>query len=225
MPPYHVPSGATISGLCPLDVPQNELQEAVQVSFKHKGQVVGTTMCLLSLFNSPGRPEITSNISSLVSDAIWIFNTLTLSWEAVASKSAQLDCADSALSSTISLLDHVRVFNTRTRTLGLNTRSAVVNRMSILYFQITTRLLVMEPVPLPSSIEKRLCLMLFDLALTDPKSGRRLESFAENIISNVLGIKQNYKRFDALSQDLQVGASRRYFRQLLTHKPHRMPCP
>ena len=211
MPPYDVPSGATISGFCPLDVPQNELQEAVRVSFKHKGQIVSTTMCLLSLFNSPGRPEAMSNISPLIPDDIWIFNTLTLSWEAAASRSAQLDCADSALSSTISLLDHVRVFYTRTRTLGSNTRSAVVSRMSMLYLQIATRLLVMEPVPMPSSVEKRLCLMLFDLALTDPKSGRRLESFAENTVSNVFEIKQNHKRFDALSQDLQVGASRRYF--------------
>lgn len=220
-----MPSGATISGLCPLDVPQNELQDAIQVSFKHKGQVIDTTICLLSLFNSPARPEVMSNISSSISDDLWIFNTLTLSWEAISSKSAQLDCADSALSSTISLLDHVRVFYTRTRTSGLNTRSAVVNRMSMLYLQIATRLLVMERVPMPSSIEKRLCLMLFDLALTDPKSGRRLESFAGNTISNVLEIKQDHKRFDALSQDLQVGASRRSFRQLLTHNPHRMPCP
>ena len=225
MPSYHVPSWATISGLCPLDVPQNDLQEAVQVSFKHKGQVVGTTMCLLSLFNSPGTPEVMSNISSSIPDDIWIFNILTLSWEAVASKSAQLDCTDSGLSSTTSLLDHVRVFYTRTRTSGLNTRSAVVNRISRLYLQIATRLLLVEPVPMPSSIETRLCLMLFDLALTDPKSGRRLENFAENTISNVLEIKQNQKRFDALSQDLQVGASRRYFRQLLTHKKYRMPCP
>ena len=225
MPPYLVPSRATISAVCPLNVLQNELQEAVQVSFNRKGQVIGTTMCLLSLFNSPGRPEVMSNISFSISDDIWIFNILTLSWEAVASRHTQLDCADSALSSKISLLDHVRGFYSRTRTLGLNTRSAVVNRMSMLYLQIATRLLVMEPVPMPSSIETRLCLMLFDLALTDPKSGRRLESFADNTILNVLKIKQNHKRFDALGQDLQVGASRGYFRQLLTHKPHRMPCP
>lgn len=208
MPPYHVPSGATISGLCPENVPQNELQDAISVSFRHKRQVIDTTMCLLSLFitSSPSRLEVMSNIGSLTSEDSWTLNILTRFWGAIAPKSAQLDYADSTVSSVVCLLDLVRVFCTRTS--GFNSRSAVASRVSILCSEITTTFLVTEPLPLPSPIDKRLCLMVFDLALTDPKSGRRLESFVGNTLLALLEVRQNHKRFDAFSQDLQVRASR-----------------
>ena len=208
MPPYCLPSGATISALCPQNLTQNELQDAIQVSFRHKRQVVDTTMCLISLFTTPplSRPAVMSNVGSLTSEESWILNLLIRFWEAIAPEGAQLDYIESTLSNVVSFLDCVRVFSTRTS--GFGSRSAVTNRVSVLCSQITTTFLVTEPLPLPSPVEKRLCLMVFDLALTDPRSGLSPQGIAGNILSNLLKIRQDHKRFDAFSQDLQVSASR-----------------
>lgn len=207
MPPYCLPSGATISAVCPQNLPQNELQDAIQVSFRHKRQVVDTTMCLLSLFATPSlsRPEVMSNVGSLTSEESWTLNLLTRFWEAIAPEGAQLDYIESTLSNVVTFLDCVRVFSTRTS--GFDSRSAVMNRVSILCSQITTTFLVTEPLPLPSPVEKRLCLMVFDLALIDPRSGLRPQGIAGNTLSNLLKVRQDHKRFDAFSQDLRVSAS------------------
>lgn len=208
MPPYHVPSGATISGLCPQDLPPNELQDAIQVFFRHKRQIFDTTMCLLTFFTTPSscRPGVMSNIDFLTSEDSWTLNTLTRFWGAIAPEGGQLDYAESTLSSVISFLDRIRAFYTRTS--GFDSRSAVVNRVSTLYSQITTTFLVADSLPLPSPVEKRLCLMVFDLALTDSTWGPRLRSFAGNTLSNLLEVRKDHKRFDAFGQDLQVRASR-----------------
>lgn len=208
MPPYHVPSEGTISGLCPQNLPQHELQDAIQVSFGHRRQVIDTTMCLISLFTTPSssRTEAMSNTCSLTSEDSWTLHILTRFWGAITPEGAHLDYVESTLSSVVSFIDHIRVFLTRTS--GFDSRSAVVNRMSILCSQITRTFLVTEPLPLPCPIEKRLCLMVFDLALADPKSGLRLQSFAGNAISNLLEVRQDHKRFDDFGQDLQVRASR-----------------
>lgn len=206
MPLFHVPSGATVSELCPQNLPQNEPQDAVQLSFKHKGQVIDTIVCLLYLIPSFSRPEVLSNIGSVTSDDSWTLNMLTRMWEAIAPEGAQLDYVDSTSSSVGSFLDHIRVFVTRTS--GFDSRSTFVNRVSILCSQIITTFLVTEPLPLPSPIEKRLCLVVFDLALTDLKSGPRLQSFVGNTSSILLEVRQDHKRFDAFGHDLQVRASR-----------------
>lgn len=127
-------------------------------------------------------------------------------WEAIAPEGAQLNYAESTVSSVISFLDHIHVFYTRTT--GFKPLSAVLHRLSILCSQITTTFLLTEPLPLPPPIEKRLCLMVFDLSLTDLKSGPRLHGFAWNTLSNLLEVRQDHKRFNAFGQDLQVGASR-----------------
>lgn len=209
MPPYHVPSGATISRVCPQSLPQNELQDALQVSFRRKRQLIDTTMCLLSLFTTPfpSKPEIISNIGSLTSEDSWTSNTLTRFWEAIAPGGAQLDCGENTLSSVVSFLDLIRIFSTRIS--GFDPRSAVANRTSSLCSQIATTFILTEPLPLPSLVEKRLCLMVFDLALTDPKSSPRLQSIASDTLSKTLEVRQDHKRFDGFGQDLQVWANRR----------------
>lgn len=208
MSPYHVPSGVTISGLCPQNPPQHELQDAIQVSFRHKRKLVDTTVCLLSVFTAPSssRPEIMSNKGSLTSEGSWVLNTLTRFWEAIAPEGAQLDYVESTLSSVASFLDCMRGFFKHTS--GFDSRSAVAIRVSMLCSQITSTFLLAEPLPLPSPIEKRLCLMVFDPALFDPKSGPRLQNFARNTLSTLLEVRQDHKRFDAFGQDLQVRASR-----------------
>ena len=209
MPPYHVPSEATISRVCPQNLPQKELQDTLQVSFRRKRQLIDTAMCLLSLFTTPvpSKPEIISNIGSLTSEDSWTSNTLTRFWEAIAPKSAQLDYGENTLSSVVSFLDLIRVFSTRIA--GFDPRSAVVNRTSSLCSQIAMTFILTEPLPLPSPVEKRLCLMVFDLALIDPKSTPRLQSFASDTLSKVLEVRQDHKRFDGFGQDLQVCANRR----------------
>lgn len=208
MPLFHVPSGATVSELCPHNLPHNEPEDAVQVSFKQRRQVIDTIVRLLYLFNIPSlsRPEVMSNTGSFTSKDSWILTVLTRLWEAIAPECAQLNYVDSTSSSVGSFLDHTRVFATRTS--GFDPRSALVNRVSILCSQITTTFLVTELLPLPSLIEKRLCLLIFDLALTDLKSGPRLQSFAENTLLVLLEVRQDHKRFDAFGHDLQVRASR-----------------
>ena len=221
MPPYHVPSDTTISGLCPQNLPQDELQDAIQVSFRQKRQVFDAALCLLSLFAIPSfsKPEIMSKKCCLIHQDSWTLNTLTRFWEAISPDGAQIDYVDSSLSSVTSFLDRLHMFYTRTSGLLcsgqghgiqslLDSRSVVVKRVSLLCSQITTTFLVTEPLPLPNPVEKRLCLTVFDLALTDPKSGLRLQSFAGNTLSNLLEVRQDHKRFDAFGQDLQVRVSR-----------------
>ena len=211
IPLCHVPSTVTVSGLCPRGLPRDELQRAVRVSLGQRRQVINTTICLFSLFTAPhpSRPGITSNMSLLTSEASWTLNTLTRFWEAIAPAGAQLDYAGGKLSSIVSFLDHIRVYFAHI--LGLNFLSTVVNRMSILSSQIITTFLAAEPLPLPSSVEKRLCLMAIDLALIDSKSEPSFQSFAWDSLSTLLEIRQDHKRFDVLGQDLQVRESRCYF--------------
>ena len=209
MPPYHVPSGATISRVFPQSLPQNELQDALQVPFRRKRQLIDTAMCLLSLFTTPfpSKPEIVSNIGSLTSEDSWTSNTLTRFWEAIAPGGAQLDRGQNTLSNVVSFLDLIRMFSTRIS--GFDPRSAVVNRISSLCSQIATTFLLTKPLPLPSPVEKRLCLMVFDLALTDPKSSPKLQSFASDTLLKLLEVRQDHERFDGFGQDLQVCANRR----------------
>ena len=208
MIPCHVLSGATISGLCPQILPHNELQDAIKESFKHKNQVIDTTVCLLSLLTKPPwtRPEVMLNIGSLTFEDSWILNILTRLWEAIAPEGAQLDYVESTLSNVVSFLDCIRMVVTRTS--GFDSRSVVISRVSILYSRISTTFLVTEPLPLPSPIEKRLCLMFFHLAPANPKSWPRLQSFAGNTLAKFLKVRHDHKRFDAFGQDLQVRKSR-----------------
>lgn len=208
MPPYHVPSVATISRVCPQSLLQNELQDTIQVSFRRRIQLVDTTLCLLSLFTKsfPSKPEIVSNIGSLASEDSWTSNTLTRFWEAIARGGAQLDCGENTLSSVVSLLDFIRMFSTRIS--GFDSRSAVVDRTTLLCSQIATTFILTRPLPLPSPVEKELCLMVFDLALTDLKSTPGRQSFASNNLSKLLEVRQDHKRFDGFGQDLQVSASK-----------------
>ena len=206
----HVPSTMTVSGLCPRDLPWDELQRAVRVSLGQRRQVINMTICLLSLFTTPPpcRPGITSNMSLLTSEDSWTLNTMIRFWEAIAPAGAQLDYVGSDLSNIVSFLDRIRVYFAHI--LGLDALSAVVNRISILSSQIITTFLTTELLPLPSSVEKRLCLMAIDLALIDSKSELRFQSFAGDSLSTLLEVKQDHKRFDVFGQDLQVRASRCY---------------
>ena len=208
MPLYHVPSTVTVSGICPRDLPQDELQRAIRVSFRHKRQVIDTTICLLSSFITPstGRPEIKSNIGFLTSEDSWTLTMLTRFWQVIAPEGAQLNYEESTLSSVVSFLGRVRVYFARIS--GLDSLSAVVNRVSTLRSQIMTTFLVREPSPLPSSVEKRLCLMILDLALLDSKSGPKLQGFPGGTLSSLFETRQDHKRFNAFTQDLQVRASR-----------------
>ena len=208
MPPYYLPSRATISALCPQNLLQNELWDAIQISFRHKRQVADTAVCFLSHFTTPisSRPEVISSGGSLISEDSWTSNVLIRFWEAIAPEGAQLDYVENTLSTVVSFLDHIRVFSTRTS--GFDSRSAVIIRVSKLCSRITTTFVVTQPLPLPSAVEKGLCLLLFDLALTDPNLGPRLQSFVESILSNLLKVRQDHKRFGAFSQDLQVRANR-----------------
>ena len=219
----HVPSTVTVSALCPRDLPRDELQRAVRVSLGQRIQVINMTMCLLSLITTPPpcRPGITSNMGLLTSEDSWTLNTLTRFWEAIAPAGAQLDYVVSNLSSIVSFLDRIRVYFAHI--LGLNALSAVVNRMSILSSQIITTFLATEPLPLPSSVEKRMCLMVLDLALIDSKSEPRFQSFAGDRLSTLLEIRQDHKRFDVFGQDLQVRASRCYCLRLLIRGLDRTP--
>ena len=207
IPLYHVPSTVTVSGLWPQDLPRDELQRAVRVSLGQRRQVINTTICLLSLFTTPpSRPGITSNMNLLTSEDSWTLKTLTRFWEAIATAGAQLDYAGSNLSSIVSFLDRIRVYFAHI--VGLSSLSALVNRISILSSQIITTFLATEPLPLPSSVEKRLCLMAIDLALIDSKLEPRFQSFAGDSLSTLLEVRQDHKRFDVFGQDLQVRASR-----------------
>lgn len=208
MIPYHVPSGATISRLRPQILPHYELQDAIKESFKYKKQVIDTAICLLSLLTKPSltRPEVMLNLGSLASEDSWILNILTRLWEAIAPEGAQLDYVESTLSNVVSLLDCIHEVVTRTS--GFDSRLVVINRLSILYSRISTTFLVTEPLPLSSPIEKKLCLMFFHLAPTNPKSGPKLQSFAGNTLSKFLKVRHDHKRFDAFGQDLQVRKSR-----------------
>lgn len=209
-PLCHVPSTVTVSGVCPRGLPRDELQRAVRVSLGQKRQMMNTTLCLLSLstIRPPSLPGITSNMSLLTSEDSWTLNTLTRFWEAIAPAAAQLDYTGSNLSSIVSFLDRIRVY--LAHILGLNPLSAVVNRMSILFSQIITTFVAPEPLPLPSSVEKRLCLMAIDLALIDSKSEPRFQSLVWDSLSALLEVRQDHKRFDVLGQDLQVRATRYY---------------
>ena len=210
MPLYHVPSTVTVSGLCPQDLPRDDLQRTIRVSFRHKRQVIDTTICLLSSFitPSPGRPEVKSDIGFLTSEDSWTLTMLTRFWQVIAPKGAQLNYVESTLSSVVSFLDRIRVYFARIS--GLDSLSGVVNRVSTLRSQIMTTFLVREPSPLPSPIEKRVCLMIFDLALIDSNSGPKLQGFAGDTLSSLFQIRQDHKRFNAFTQDLQVRASRCY---------------
>lgn len=210
MPPYHVPSEATISRVCAQSLPQKELQDTLQVSFRRKRQLIDTTMCLLSLFTTPlpSKPEIVSNIGSLTPEDSWTSNTLTRLWEAIAPKGAQLDYGENTLSSVVSFLDLLRVFSTRIA--GFDPCSAVVNRNLSLCSQIVMTFLLTEPLPLPPPVEKRLCLMVFDLALIDPESTSRLRRFVSVTLSKILEVRHDHKRFDSFGQDLQVCPNRRH---------------
>ena len=206
----HVPSTVTLSGLCPRALPRDELQRAVRVSLGQRRQVITMTICLLSLFTTPPpcRPGIIPNMSLLTSEDSWTLNTLTRFWEEIAPAGARLDYVGSNLSSIVSFLDHIRVYFAHI--LGLNSLSAAVNRMSILSSQIITTFLATEPLPLPSSVEKRLCLMSIDLALVDSKSEPQFQSFAGDSLSTLLEVRQDHERFNVFGQDLQVRASRCY---------------
>ena len=207
IPLCHVPSTVTVSELCPRDLPRDELQRAVRVSLGQRRQVINTTICLLSLFTTPpSRAGITSNMNLLTSEDSWTLITLTRFWEAIAPAGAQLDYVGSTLSSIVSFLDRIRVYFAHI--VGLSSLSALVNRISILSSQIITTFLATEPLPLPSSVEKRLCLMAIDLALIDSKLEPRFQSFAGDSLSTLLEVRQDHKRFDVFGQDLQVRASR-----------------
>lgn len=222
MPPYYVPSRATISGHCPQSLLQKESQDAIQVSFRNKSQLTHTIMCLLSLFTpSSRRSEVVTNVESVTSEDRWTLNVLARFWESIAPEGGQLNYVETTLSSVVSFLDRICVFFTRPS--RFESHSAVVNRVSILYSQITTTFLITEPLPLPSPIEHRVCLMLFDLALIDPKSGPRPHNLAENTLSNLLKVRQDHKRFDAFGQDLQVRASRCFCLQLLNRRSDSTP--
>ena len=208
MPLYHVPSGATLSGLCPRHLSQTELQDAVQVYFKQKRQVIDTSMCLLSLFTaySSSRREVMSNIGSLTTEDSSTLGFLTRFWEAIAPEGAQLVYTESTLLTVVSFLTRMRVFAARMS--SLDSHSTVANRVSKLCSQIIATFLVTEPLPLPSPVEKGLCLMIFDLALTDKESGPRNHSFTGNTVRKVLDLRQDKQRFDAFGRDLQVRASK-----------------
>ena len=208
IPLYYVPSKVTVSELCTQDLPQEELQRAISVSFEHKTQVINTTICLLSLFTtpSPSRPGVASDPDFWTSDNSWTLNTLTRFWEAVAPKGAQFDFVGSNSPNVVSFLDHIRVYFAHI--LDLSPLSAVMNRTSVLFSQIITTFLVGQPLPLPSSVEKRLCLMSMDLALVGSKSEPRYQSFAWDSLSTLLEVRRDRKRFHAFGQDLQVRASR-----------------
>ena len=205
---YDVPSETTLSGLWPQDQPQDVLQSALTVSFRHKRELLGTTMCLLSLFTTPslGRPEITSNIGFNSSEDSWSLNILIRFWKAITPEGAQVDYFDSNFSSVFSFLDRIHICFAHT--LRLDPLSAVSNRASTLFLQIITTYLVREPLPLPSIVEKQLCLMIFDLTLIDPKSGPKLQNSAVDALSSLFEIRKDHKRFHAFGQDLQVCTSR-----------------
>ena len=206
IPQCHVPSTVTISGLCLRDLPQDELQDTVRVSLGHRRQVINTSMCLLSLFTipSPSRPALTSSFGFLSSEDSWTLNILTRFWQAIASEGAQLGYMGSNLSSVVSFLNRIRLYFAHI--FGLNSLSAVVDRALILSTQIITTFLVREPLPLSSSVEKALCLMMFDLALTDSKSEPRFQKYVGDNLSTVIEVRKDHKRFDVFGQDLQVRA-------------------
>ena len=207
IPLCQVPSTVTISELCPRDLSRDELQRAVRVSLRQRRQVINMTICLLSLFTThpSSQLRIKSNMSLPTSEDSWTLNTLLRFWEAIAPAGARLNCVGSNLSSIVSFLDRIRVYFAHI--LSLNSLSAIVNRMSMLFSQIITTFLATEPLPLPSSVEKRLCLMAIDLAHIDSKSEPRFQSFPGNSLSTLLEARQDHKRFDLFGQDLQVCVS------------------
>ena len=205
---YSVPSTVTVSGLCPQNLPQDELQRAIAVSFGHKRQVIDTTICLLGLFTTPppSRPKVALNSDISTSDDSWTLNVLTRFWEAIIPKGAQLNYVEISLSSMVSFMDRIRVYLPHAS--GLDHLPAVVQRVSTLCSQVTTTFLVREPLPLPSPIEKSLCLVLLDLALIYSKFGLRLQGFAGDSLSGLFEVRKDHKRFDVFGQDLQVCVGR-----------------
>ena len=203
MPVYHVPSRATISRFCP-QLPYDESQGNVWVSFRHKRQVVNTTASLITLFTTPfpSRPEITANNGFLFSEDRWILSVMTRFWEAIAPECAQLKYDESTLSSVVCFLDRIRVYLAHTS--GINASSAISNRMSTLCSHITATFIIREPLPLPSRVEKSISLLIFDIALIISKSGPRLQSCVEDTLSSLFEVKRNHKRFEGFGQDLQV---------------------
>ena len=222
-PLYQVPSGATVSGLCPPDLLQDELQSAVGVFFENRRHVINTAGRLLSLLTIPStkRPDVTSIVGFLTSDDSWILSILARFWEIVAPEGAQLDYVEITLSSTVTFLDCIRALFARIS--GLNYRSAIMRRVSRLCSHITANFVVRQSLPLPSPVEKRLCLMLFDLARTNSGSERQLRSFTGDTLPNLFQVKQDHNRFEAFGQDLQVCTSTYFSRPLLIREFHSPP--
>ena len=205
VPAYHVPSRAAISRLSP-QLPYDESQGNVWVSFRHKSHVVDMTASLISLFTTPfpSRPEITANNGLLFSEDRWILSVMFRFWEAIAPKCAQINYVETTLSSVVCFLDRIRVYLTHTS--GINASLEILNRMSTLCSHITATFLVKEPLPLPSRIEKLISLLIFDIALRLSKSVTRFQNCAENTLSSLFEVNRDHKRLEGFGQDLQVRA-------------------
>ncbi len=198
-----VPSTTTLLNVYPGYLQDHGPQDTFQVVCNDRVQVLSITMCLLALSTtiSPSAGETWWTINSF-SEHGQLLSDLTRFWHSVAVGGVQLDGNQASMTSLVLFLDSLRSFCTRY--VAADIQNSTLPRFSILFSQVITTFLNVQPLPLMSSIETSLCLNLITVAALSRQSNQLHRCLFDDVLPSLLSARNDPGRLGGLGEDLQV---------------------
>lgn len=202
-----MPALATITNVYADFVQQAEAENLPQFPIKDRSGAVRLTAYCLSLVTDLESKDIKvlGTARSITSGKAWTLVSCTGFWNATAPERLQDNVVNTYPSSIVVLLDTLRCF------LGniLQIKAEFANAMKTLALlsEVTCSSIDFQPLPLTASIEKALCLSLFELSAAARASPSLCHTLSESLLPGLLRTKGRHSQIDALGQDLQVGFS------------------
>ena len=202
LPQRVVPSAATIAEVCPDYLQYRELQGTVEIWFRDIAFANDVTISFLFLVITSADTSGAGMRSSTVTENGWALNSLTRFWHSVAMEGVSLKYNRISHRCLVHFLDALRTFVSRMA--GVNFPSALVIRSAILSSQALFALLNTQPLPLDSTIERELCMILFEFAFLSQESQPIRQIFLEHIVPTLRGAKEDRSQSSDFGLDLKV---------------------
>ena len=202
LPQPVVPSAATIAEVCPDHLQYRELQGAVDTRFREIAFANDVTISFLFLVITSADTNAAGMRSSTVTENGWALNSLTRFWHSVTMEGVSLKYNRISHRCLAHFLGALRTFISRMA--GFKFPSALVTRSAILSSQALSILLNTQLLPLDSTIERELCMILFEFAFLSQKSQPIRQTFLEHIVPTLRGVKEDRSQSSDFGPDLKV---------------------
>ena len=186
---------------------ENSVPNAIQVQWKTRSQAVSMAACLLASITttSPTSRGSLDVKKSLSANFHRVLSDLTRFWHSFCREVTPIG-ADTARSSTLNLfLSSLRSFCIDiVAGKSFPVISTIASRFVILLAEVISTVMKTLILPVETSVEAALCLILIEITAAGEKSRIINKGFVEHLLPAILSVKANLARFDGLGLDLQV---------------------